>query len=139
MSNAEVPMDAAKLTKIYRRIRDAREDLAAEYKKRDQELKDQLRQVELLLLAEIERTGGNGLKNEHGTVSRKISERFWSTDWDSFKRFAIAHNALDLFEQRIAQKNMAAFLAENPGKIPEGLQVDRRYAVHVVKPRSKPE
>ena len=73
------------------------------------------------------------------TVTKQIKTRYWSTDWDSFKTFVKENDALDLFEQRIAQKNMNQFLKENPTKIPVGLQTDRRYAVLVVKPRTKAE
>lgn len=137
MSNAEQPLDAARLTKIYRRIREAIEVHNAEARQKEQELKDQLQQVEKLLLAAM---GPNdSIRNEHGSVRRIVKERFWSTDWDEMRKFALKHNALDLFENRIAQRNMAEFLKQHPTAIPAGLQVDRRYAVHVVKPRSKPE
>lgn len=131
------PLDAASLTRIYRKIRDRKAELSAEFKKQEAELDEELKQVERLLLDIMNQTGATGLKNEYGSVNKVIKERFWSTDWDEFKRFAKQHDALDLFEQRIAQKNMAAFVKQNPTLIPAGLQVDRKYAVHVVKPRTK--
>jgi DNA-binding ferritin-like protein (Dps family) len=139
MTTEAPPLDAAKLIKIYRKIREAKDELSAKFKKEEEALKEQMQQVESLLLEAITSTGGESIRTEYGSATRQIKERFWSTDWDEFKKFALAHNALDLFEQRIAQKNMATFLKENPTKIPAGLQVDRRYSVLVVKPRSKPE
>ena len=131
--------DAASLCKIYRKIRDAKEAASAAAKKADDAYKDQLDQVSALLLGAMEHAGTEGFKTEFGTVSRVIKERFWSTDWDEFKTFAKENNALDLFEQRVAQKNMAQWIKDNPTNIPSGLQIDRRYSVLVVKPRSKPE
>lgn len=132
-------LDAARLTRVYRKIRDAIADNDAAHAKRDAELREQLRTVELSLLNIMNLTNNFNLQNEHGSVTRTVKERFWSTDWDEFKKFVKQHDALDLYEHRIAQKNMAEFLKANPDKIPAGLQVDRRYAVRVVKPRSKPE
>jgi hypothetical protein len=46
----------------------------------------------------------------------------------------LEHDALELFEQRIAQKNMALFLEENPGKVPAGLSSLTENTVTVTKP-----
>jgi hypothetical protein len=60
--------------------------------------------------------------------------RFNTNDWDSFKQFILAHEAVDLLEKRIAQGNMATFLEENPGLVPPGLNSHSEYAISVRKP-----
>jgi len=133
------PLDASRLTRIYRKIRDKKEEASAAFKKQDDLYKDQLDQVGKLMLDLMEATGSDGLKTEFGTVSKVVKQRFWSTDWDDFKTFVKENDALDLFEQRVAQKNMAEWIAKHPDKLPLSLQIDRRYSVLVVKPRIKAE
>jgi hypothetical protein len=47
------------------------------------------------------------------------------------------HDALDLFEKRIAQLNMKQFLEENPGVVPPGLNSNSEYDISVRKPSAK--
>jgi len=60
--------------------------------------------------------------------------RYYTDDWDSFKHFVVEHDALDLFEKRIHQTNMVAFLDENPGVVPSGLNSMTEFDVSVRKP-----
>lgn len=131
----EAVKDAERLVRVYRKIREAKEAATSAYKKRDGELKAQLDTMERLLLDLMNEQEITGLRTAAGSVSKQIKERFWSTDWDEFKKFIREHDALDLYEHRIAQKNMSDFLKEHPTDIPPGLQIDRRYAVVVTKPR----
>lgn len=118
---------ANKLVKIYIKIRDKRAELA----KQDSELEEQMQVIENELLELCKATGAESLRTEFGTVSRKISKRYWTSDWHSFYKFLKEHDAVDLLEKRIAQSTMSAFLEENPELIPPGLQVDRRYTAVV--------
>lgn len=134
---ADEPIDVARLTRVYRNIRDAKTAAYAEYQKKERELDEQLAQVEHLLLEAMKAQNVEGLKNVHGTVTRYVKRRFWSSDWGSFKEFVKEHDALDLFEQRISQRNMEQWLKDNPDKIPAGMNVDSRYKIKVTKPRGE--
>jgi hypothetical protein len=46
-------------------------------------------------------------------------------------RFIKDHDAVELLERRVAQLNMKTFLQENPGLLPEGLNVDSKYSITV--------
>jgi hypothetical protein len=63
--------------------------------------------------------------------------RYSTQDWDSFKKFMIENDALDLLEKRIAQTNMAQFLEENPGVVPPGLNAFSDFEIRVTKPTGK--
>jgi len=114
---------ADKLVKTYIKIRDKR----AEIKKQDDDLEEQQKIIEGELLEICKATGAESLRTEFGTVSRKISKRYWTSDWSSFYDFLKKHDAVDLLEKRIAQSTMSAFLEENPELLPPGLQVDRQF------------
>lgn len=122
---------ADKLVKAYVKIRDERSKLHQAYEANDAVLKEQLEMIERELLDMCKTVGADSLKTQHGTVSRKIQKRFWTSDWHSFHKFAKEHDALDLFERRISQTNMQQFLEENPDVMPQGLNVDSKYTVSV--------
>jgi hypothetical protein len=122
---------ADKLVKTYVRIRDKRKELAEQYEKEDNNLKEALELIEGELLEMCKETGADSLRTEFGTVTRRVAKRYWTNDWHSFHEFLKEHGTLELLEKRIAQTNMSTFLEENPDLLPPGLQVDSRYAVTV--------
>ena len=122
---------ADKLVKAYIRIREERNKLSQKYDEDDAKLKEQLDVIETELLEMCKTVGADSLKTQHGTVSRRVLKRFWTSDWHSFHKFAKEHDALDLFERRISQSNMKQFLEENPDVLPQGLNVDSKYTVSV--------
>jgi|TARA_R110002020_G_scaffold117827_4_gene269298 hypothetical protein len=124
-------MKVDKLVKVYLKIRDKRKELQIEYDKKDEYLKDTLKEVETALLDVCKETGADSLRTEFGTVSRRVSKRYWTTDWNSMYEFVKDNDQLDLLEKRIAQGNMSTYLEENPDKLPPGLNVDSKYAVTV--------
>ena len=124
-------MKVDKLVKVYVKIRDKRADLKSEFEKKDEELKEALRVIENELLEVCKDTGAESLRTDYGTVTRRISKRYRTADWQSMYEFIKDNNALELLEKRIAQSNMSQFLQENPDKLPPGLNVDSRYAVTV--------
>lgn len=122
---------ADKLVKTYVRIRDKRKELADQYEKEDNNLKEALELIESELLEMCKETGADSLRTEFGTVTRRVAKRYWTNDWHSFHEFLKEHGALELLEKRIAQTNMSTFLEENPDLLPPGLNVDSRYTVTV--------
>ena len=118
---------ANQLVKVYIKIRDKR----AELTKQIEELEAQQDEIEAKLLDICKETGAESLRTEFGTVSRKLSKRYWTSDWGSFYKFLKEHDATELLEKRIAQSNMSSFLEENPDLLPPGLQVDSRYTAVV--------
>lgn len=135
----DLTKDATRLTKIYRRIREARERNTSEYNARDAELKSQLEVVAKLLLDLMGEQNATSLGTPEGNVTRVIKQKFWNTDWPAFNQFVKENDLFDLYEKRVAQTNMAQYLAEHPENLPPGLQIDRRYDVLVRKPTKKPE
>jgi hypothetical protein len=63
--------------------------------------------------------------------------RYYTQDWDSFKKFVIEHDVVDLLEKRIAQTNMSKFLEENPTLVPPGLNSNTEFDISVRKPTAK--
>lgn len=118
---------ADKLVRAYIKIREKRSELA----KQDSELEEQLATIQTELLAICKETGADGLKTQYGTVSRRLSKRYWTSDWESFYAFIKEHDAFHFLHQRISNPNVETFLEENPDLHPPGLQADASYTVTV--------
>lgn len=118
---------ADKLVKTYIKIRDKR----AELSKQDNELEEQQLLIQQELLSICKETGSDGLRTQYGTVSRRISKNYWTSDWDSLYKFIKEHDAFHFLHQRISNGNVDKFLEENPDLHPPGLQADASYTVVV--------
>jgi hypothetical protein len=92
--------------------------------------------VESHLLELCKTTGADSLRTKYGTVSRTVQTRYWTSDWEAMHNFITEHQALDLLERRISQRQMQEFIKENPDVMPVGLNVDNRYAVSVRRSKS---
>ena len=123
--------DANKLVAAYIKLRDAKEALAKEYDGKINDIKEQMELIEGALLDVCKTTGQDGGKTAHGSFTRSVKTRYWTTDWGLMTNFIKQHDALELFEQRIHQSNMKSFLQENPNLLPDGLNVDSKYSVTV--------
>jgi hypothetical protein len=90
--------------------------------------------LETALLSVCNEINADSIKTKHGTVMRKLSERFFCEDWDNFRKFVLDNQALELFEKRIHQGNFKQFMAENESDgLPPGVSVMREFGVTVRK------
>lgn len=124
-------MDATRLVSVYIKMRDAKDSLTREYESKLNEIKEQMELVEQELLEICKATGQDGGKTPYGSFSRSVKTRYWTNDWDSMYSFIKKNDAIQLLEQRIHQTNLKQFLTENPGDMPQGLNVDSKYAITV--------
>jgi hypothetical protein len=129
----QLPMD--RLTKIYLRIRTAMSEKTKQYEKEFAELEEQRKVVANSMKDQMQAAGLKSVRTEFGTAILTQKTRYWTQDWDEFKKFVVKHDALDLFEKRIAQSNMSKFLEEHPDVVPPGLNADAELTVSVRKPQ----
>lgn len=132
MTNETIPLD--KLARVYRKIYTRVQELTQQYESELEELKAKQDEIKNAMKDQMMALGTNSVKTDGGTITLSQKTRYYTDDWDSFKNFVVEHDALDLFEKRIAQKNMAMFLEENPGVVPAGLSSISEVAVTVRKP-----
>lgn len=135
MSEQQIPLD--KLAKVYRKMRDQISELTKEYDTQVEILKAQQDEIKNAMKEQMQALGVTSVRTDQGTVVLSVKTRYSTADWDSFKKFVIEHEALDLFEKRIAQTNMKQFLDENPGVVPPGLNSNSEYDISVRKPSAK--
>jgi ribosomal protein L4 len=132
MTETIVPMD--KLARIYRKIKTEVDTLTQEYDNKLETLKAQQDELKFAMKDQMQALGVKSVNTAYGTVSMIHKTRYSTQDWDSFKKFIIEHDVVDLLEKRIAQTNMARFLEENPGSVPPGLNSFSDFEIRVTKP-----
>jgi len=123
------------LVKVYLTIRNERDRIEAERKAQIKELNDELAVLEQTFMATCNESNAKSIRTTHGTVIRKMTERFTVNNGDSFRKFVLENGAVDLFEARIHQGNFKEFLKENAADgLPPGVNVMREFDISVRKP-----
>ena len=127
-----IPMD--KLTKVYVKIREAIAEKTKEYDTVVEAMKAQQAAVASQMKDQLRASGQLSAKTEFDTVSLKTTTRYYAMDKDAFKQFVLEHQAIDLLEQRVAQKNIAEFITANPTVAIPGLNTVSEIEISVRKP-----
>lgn len=133
-------IDTEKVVEAYLAIRTERDRILKAYEEKDAELKNDMQALEQLLLGVCSEINADSIKTKHGTVMRRVNERFFCSDWENFRQFVRDNDAVELLERRIHQGNFRQFMSEhNEDGLPPGVNVTREYAVSVRKATSKDE
>jgi len=124
--------NAEELVSAYIALRDERAKLKSEYEEADTKVQKDMEQIEQTMLTICNEVGADSIKTSHGTLIRRVNERFYCTDWDNFKNYVLENEAVELLERRIHQGNFKQHIAEreNDG-LPPGVNVMREFAVTV--------
>jgi hypothetical protein len=126
-----VPLD--KCAKAYVTIRDRLKKMQDDFDAEVEALKAQQDKIRFYMMEEMKKLGSTSLKTNEGTIMMSVKTRYFTNDWDAFKQFVLDNEVPDLYERRIAQKNMAEWLKNNPKKVPAGLNSEASYDVSVRK------
>jgi hypothetical protein len=122
-------INADRLAKIYIKIRTKRLELEKEV----QALQEQQDIVGKEILELCKEQGTFTMRTEHGTISRRVTKNYWTSDWHSMFEFIKEHDAFALLQQRINNSNMNQFLEENPDLHPPGLNADQNQTIVITK------
>lgn len=118
----------------YLNIRNERDKILREYEAKDAKLKEDMAKIEALLLDVCNNINADSIRTSHGTVMRKLNERFFCQDWENFRKFVFENEAMELLEKRIHQGNFKQFMAEHEADgLPPGVSVMREYGITIRK------
>ena len=123
--------------KVYLKIRDAIEDLKERQDTEMKALKAQFQVVSDVILEFCNSQNLDSVKTSAGTISRRVSSRYWTNDWDSLYRVIKEHDVPHLLHKRIHDGNMRQFIEEHPEAFPPGLNSSSEYTVQIRKPTDK--
>jgi hypothetical protein len=130
--------DMEELVKTYLTIRNEREKIESEYKEKDIALKAEMAMLEQAMLAGCNEIKADSIKTPHGTIMKKLTERFTCSDRDNFNKFVLEHGAVELFAAHLHQNNFKEFMAERHHEgLPPGVNVMREFTITVRKPTVK--
>ena len=124
----------SELARIYRKMKARMDELTKAYDTEVETIKEKLDLVKIEIKDQMRAQGATSIKTDFGTISLVTKTRYSTQDWDSFKRFVVDNDVVDLLEKRIAQTNMSKFLEENPSLVPPGLNSMSEYEIRVIKP-----
>ena len=123
------------LVKVYLTIRSARERMMAEWKAQDKTLEDEMKVLEQTFMVTCNESNAKSIRTNNGTVIRKLNERFTVADGESFRKFVLENEAVDLLEARIHQGNFKEFIKDRAADgLPPGVNVMREFTITVRKP-----
>lgn len=120
-----------KLTKAYINIRARRTEIASEFKKEDDGLKEQQDKIKATLLEFCKENNIDSVRTEAGMFYRSQKRRYWTSDWESMHKFILEHEAPEFLEKRLNQTAVKEFLEENPDILPPGLNVQSEYTISI--------
>ena len=113
-------IELEKLTKVYLKIKDRRNELSKQFKDEDGELKAQQETIKRALLDHCKEHGVESVRTSEGLFYRSVRTRYWTSDWESMYRFVQENNVPEFLEKRLNQGNVKQFLEENPECVPQG-------------------
>ena len=120
------------LVQTFLALRSERECILREYEDADRVLKDDMDKIKTAMLGVCNEVNADSLRTSHGTVMRRVTERFYCTDWENFRRFELENPELDLRERRIHQTNFRQYTEEaKDDGLPPGINVLREYDISV--------
>ena len=125
-------MNTEELVEAYLNLRTQRDLLQQQYEAEDAALKADMSKLETAMLEVCNSINADSIKTSHGTVMRKINERFFCQDWDGFYKYVLDNEAVQLLERRIHQGNFKQHLKDIEGDgLPPGVNVMREFGVTV--------
>ena len=122
--------DVDKMVEAYVKIRDKKSEIKAAYEAQQKDLESQMELIEQAILEVCKETGVEALRTAHGTATRTVKTRVWTSDWPTFYTFIKEQDAPELLEKRIAQGNFKEWMDANPGVVAP-VNIDRQYAITV--------
>ena len=133
MTNAVDGLTADKLVAIYLKMRSK----IKEHEDEVAQIKEQMQVVINKMLEFCAADNLDSIRTPEGTIIRRLSSRYWTSDWDAMYKFIHEQNAGFLLEKRINNTATKEFLADNPELVPPGLQSTSEYVISVRKPTAK--
>ena len=126
------------LVQAYLTIRNASDNLYRQSMLKKEELEQDMKQLEIVMLQECDELKVESLRTQSGTITKTVKERFNCSNWDEFKQYILEHGALELLQQRIHDGNFKEYMQGKEGEgLPPGISSDREYRVIVRKPTSR--
>ena len=108
MESGDISPD--KLVKVYLRIKEARDELKAEFDGVDKGLKEQQETIKSTLLDYCKTRNLDSVKTTEGLFYRSVQKNYWTSDWDSMNKFVIENDCLGFFVNKKLKFHKLSYL-----------------------------
>jgi len=125
-------MQMDRMVRVYRKIREARAELKAEFDEKDKEFKEKLKTLEEAFMAQMNEIGSDSIKTPDGVVFRQVTTKASIADASAFFPWVRDHDAFDMLQKRVTIKAVTDFIEDN-GEAPPGISVHREHEIRVRK------
>jgi hypothetical protein len=125
-----LPENIEELVSQYVKLRDTIKKADEAHKKKLEEPKGYLKQLEGKLLERLNDVGGESVKTASGTVYRTARRSATIADGEAFRNFVIGHDAWDIADLRANAPAVEDFI-EAEGSTPPGVNFNKAYTVGV--------
>jgi len=123
-----------RVVQAYSAIRDARTARRHVWEAEDLLLETDQNTLKVLMLDLLNKNGATSIKTEHGTAYRSEKLKPSAADWGAIWDWAVANNAMDIFERRLKAAFIKEYMEAHDGAVPPGVNVHREYEVSVRRP-----
>lgn len=131
----ETPVES--IVADYVALRDTISEKEETHKEEIAVLRAQLEELAAALLGVCAEQNIDSMRTPAGTASRRVSSRYWTSDWESMYQFINENRVPWLLEKRISNNMMQQFLEDSPDLTPPGLQADRKFIISVRRPSAR--
>jgi hypothetical protein len=121
-----------KVVEAFNAIRDTRTAKRHAWEAEDATLEAAQNKLKVLMLQLLNNIGGKSIATEHGTVYRSEKLKPSAADWAAVYSWIMADpERFELLEKRLKPTFVKAYMDENQGAMPPGINVHREYDVTV--------
>ncbi len=131
MSNETDKVPVEKLVRVYLKMNATLTEMRHAYEAQEKTLKEKMATVKGALLEHCKEHNVDSVRTSEGLFYRTVKRDYWTSDWDSMRKFIVEHKVPELLHERIHQTNMKQFLEEHPDLLPPGLNVDSEYTITI--------
>ncbi len=131
MSDETDKVPVEKLVRVYLKMNATLTEMRHAYEAQEKALKEKMATVKGALLEHCKAHNVDSVRTGEGLFYRTVKRDYWTSDWDSMRKFIVEHKVPELLHERIHQTNMKQFLEEHPDLLPPGLNVDSEYTITV--------
>lgn len=120
-------MDHEKLVRVYLKMKERRAQLERERA----EIWGKMEQIQGLLLKSLLDNKAKSMATAVGTFYIKQDVKVNCTDWETYRRWMIANDALDGVEKRVTKSFIVDFMRDNNDELPPGITALKEQVVGI--------
>lgn len=115
----------------YIELNKKRNALKAEYDSADIVLKDEVAELDAVINSYCNEHGLDSFKTKCGSVSRRESTLYWTSDWEAMYDFIKEEGEIEFLTKKLHQGNLKQFMLTNPDVTIPGLKSQTEYKLTV--------